>query len=162
MFRSMRRKKQLLSQEDTLAVLQRGTSGVLAVSGDDGYPYAVPVSYAYKDGKLYFHSAIAGHKLESIQKNDKVSFCVIDKDEVIQETFTTHFRSAIAFGRARILTDDFEKRQALMILAQRYSPDFIHNAGAEIDKSWKQVTCVVIDVEHLTGKQASELVDGSY
>ena len=47
MFREMRRKRQAISLEESIAVLMRGTSGVLAVSGDNGYPYAVPISYAY-------------------------------------------------------------------------------------------------------------------
>ena len=52
MFREMRRKKQALSNEENLAILMRGTSGVMAVSGDDDYPYAVPLSYVYHDSKI--------------------------------------------------------------------------------------------------------------
>lgn len=112
MFRKTRRFKQLLSIEETVAVLNKGTSGVLAVIGDDGYPYTVPLSYVYCDSKIYFHSANRGHKIDAINQNSKVSFCVIDKDEVIQEEYTTYFRSAIAFGKARIIEDDTEKRAA--------------------------------------------------
>ena len=78
MFRGMRRKRQLLSEAETIAMLQSCTSGVLAVQGDDDYPYAVPLSFAYEDGRLFFHSAQAGHKIDAIERNDKVSFCVID------------------------------------------------------------------------------------
>ncbi len=102
MFREMRRKKQLLSKDETIEILSAHTSGVLGVNGDDGYPYTVPVSYIYKDNKLFFHCAKEGHKIDSIKKDDKVTFCVIDKDDVVQEAFTTHFRSVIVFGRARI------------------------------------------------------------
>ena len=77
MFREMRRKKQALSQEACSVVLEKGTSGVLAVSGDNDYPYAVPLSYVYDGEKIYFHCAKSGHKLDAIQKNQKVSFCVI-------------------------------------------------------------------------------------
>jgi nitroimidazol reductase NimA-like FMN-containing flavoprotein (pyridoxamine 5'-phosphate oxidase superfamily) len=110
MFREMRRKKQLLSESETIEILQSCTSGVLAVTGDNDYPYAVPLSFAYKDGKLFFHFAKAGHKIDGIEKNNKVSFCVIKTDDVIQKTFTTHFLSAIVFGKARILTEDSEKK----------------------------------------------------
>ena len=113
MFRGMRRKGQLLPEAETIAMLQTGTSGVLAVQGDDDYPYAVPLSFAYDDGKLFFHCAKTGHKIDGIERNAKVSFCVIAADDVQQSTFTTHFRSAIAFGRARVLTDDDEKRHGL-------------------------------------------------
>ncbi len=90
MFREIRRKKQSLSEAETIEILQSCTSGVLAVSGDDDYPYAVPLSFAFKDGKLYFHFAKKGHKMDGIKKNDKVSFCVIQADDVHPKTFTTH------------------------------------------------------------------------
>lgn len=88
MFREMRRKRQLLSQEDAQKILYQGTFGVLAVSGDDDYPYAVPLSYVYDGQKIYFHSAKSGHKLDSISKNPKVSFCVIDKDQIVPDKYT--------------------------------------------------------------------------
>ena len=100
MFREMRRKMQALTAEETAEILKRNTSGVLSLNGDDGYPYGVPLSYVYLDSKLYFHCAGAGHKLDSILKDDKVSFCVIDQDQVVGEEYTTYFRSVIAFGRA--------------------------------------------------------------
>ena len=103
MFREMRRKKQALSNEENLAILMRGTSGVMAVSGDDDYPYAVPLSYVYHDSKIYFHCAASGHKLDAMRRNPKVSFCVIDRDEVIPQEYTTYFRSVIVFGTVRIL-----------------------------------------------------------
>ena len=106
MFREMRRKKQLLSEAETIEILQTCTSGVVAVIGANDYPYAVPLGYVYKEGKLFFHFAKAGNKLDSIVKNSIVSFCVIQTDNVIQKTFTTHFRSAVVFGTARLLTED--------------------------------------------------------
>ena len=98
MFREMRRKRQALPQEGMDAVLQKGTSGVLAVSGDHGYPYAVPLSYVYDGKALYFHCAKAGHKLDGIRRDAKASFCVIDQDQVVPEEYTTYFRSVIVFG----------------------------------------------------------------
>lgn len=113
MFREMRRKKQLLTPEERAAVLHRGTSGVLALAGDDGYPYAVPMSYVYDGAKLYFHCAKSGHKLDAIRRNCKASFCVIDQDQIVPEEYTSHFRSVIVFGTMRILEDDGEKRAAM-------------------------------------------------
>lgn len=121
MFREMRRNKQTLSREESIAVLNRGTSGVLAVSGDDGYPYAVPLSYAYHGSRLYFHCAKSGHKLDAIARNQKASFCVIDQDNVVPHEYTTYFRSVIVFGTARIVEDEAEKKRALEILAAKYS-----------------------------------------
>ena len=123
MFRPMRRIRQQLSQEECQAVLARGTSGVLALSGDEGYPYALPISYVYHDGKLYFHCAKSGHKLDAIRRDSKVSFCVIDQDQIVPQEYTTYFRSVIAFGRMRILEDDGEKRAAIEALSLKYAPE---------------------------------------
>jgi uncharacterized protein len=161
MFREMRRKRQLLSEAETVEMLQSCTSGVLAVQGDDDYPYAVPLSFAYEDGKLFFHAARGGHKLDAIERNEKVSFCVIDADDVVQGSFTTHFRSAIAFGKARIVTDDDERRHALRRLARKYSPDYLEAADSEIEGAWNRVSVVEIDIEHMTGKAALEIVNGN-
>ncbi len=160
MFREMRRKKQLLSEAETISILKTCTSGVLGVTGDNGYPYTVPLSYAYKDNKLFFHFAKAGHKLDGIERNDKVTFCVIEKDEVIQKTFTTHFRSVIVFGRAKILTEDSEKRHALECLVEKYSPDYIEEGQREIESDWNRFCAAEIQIEHMTGKAAIEIIKG--
>ena len=158
MFREMRRKKQVLSLEENIQVLNRGTSGVLAVSGDDGYPYAVPLSYVYHDNKIFFHCAKTGHKLDAIARNEKVSFCVVDKDQVVPEKYTTHFRSVVVFGKARILDNEDEKRNALEILAARYSPDHEQGRLQEIEKGLSLVCMIELTIEHMTGKEAVELV----
>ena len=105
-FREMRRKRQQLAEEESIAILEKATAGTLALLGDNDYPYAVPISYVYHDGKLYFHSALAGHKVDAIRKCDKASFCVIEQDDVQPEKYTTFFRSVIAFGRIHIIEDD--------------------------------------------------------
>jgi nitroimidazol reductase NimA-like FMN-containing flavoprotein (pyridoxamine 5'-phosphate oxidase superfamily) len=158
MFREMRRKKQLLSNVETIEILKACTSGVLGVTGDDDYPYTVPLSYVYKDRKLFFHCANEGHKIDGIKKNDKVTFCVIEKDEVIQSKFTTHFRSVIVFGRARILTEDSERQYALESLVEKYSPDYIEEGKREIEGDWNRVYVVEVKIEHMTGKAAKEIV----
>jgi uncharacterized protein len=158
MFREMRRKRQALSLEESIVVLNEGTAGVLAVSGDDDYPYAVPLSYVYCDSRIYFHSASLGHKLDAIARNQKVSFCVIDQDNVVPQEYTTYFRSVIVFGKARILDNDDEKRSALEKLAAKYSPDHEQGRLREIDKQFSQVCLVELAIEHITGKEAIELI----
>ena len=157
MFREMRRKRQSLSTEECVAILERMPNGTLALYGDDGYPYAVPVSYVYADGKIYFHSAMQGHKVDAVRRNGNVSFCVVEQDDVKPAEFTTYFRSVIVFGKARILTDEDEKRNALCLLADKYSHG---EAGmeAEIAKGFNKLLMVEITVEHITGKEAIELV----
>lgn len=157
MFRDMRRFKQALTPTQCEAVLKRGTSGVLALAGDDGYPYAVPISYCYDNGKLWFHCALEGHKLDAIAHNEKVSFCVIDQDVVVPEKYTTCFRSVILFGKARILTDEAEKRTAFEALAAKYTPDDAAGRKNEIEKNFARTLIVEITVQHITGKEAIEL-----
>ncbi len=127
--------------------------------GDNDYPYAVPLSYAYKDGKLFFHFATAGHKIDSMARNNKVSFCVIKTDDVIQKTFTTHYRSVIVFGRVRILTEDSEKKHALECLVEKYSPDYIPEGQTEIERDWNRVCAAEVKIEHMTGKAAIEIIN---
>ena len=71
-FRQMRRFKQAASQEECEAVLAAAPRGVLAVHGENGYPYGLPINYVYAGGKIYFHCAKAGHKLDAVRANDKV------------------------------------------------------------------------------------------
>lgn len=158
MFREMRRKRQALSTEECVRVLEKCTSGVLAVHGDDGYPYAVPLSYVYCRGKLYFHCAKTGHKLDAITADSKVSFCVIDQDQIIPEEYTTYFRSVIVFGKARILENEAEKREAIESLAAKYSPDNEEGRKKEIDREFKLLCMVEVTVDHMSGKEAIELV----
>jgi nitroimidazol reductase NimA-like FMN-containing flavoprotein (pyridoxamine 5'-phosphate oxidase superfamily) len=158
MFREMRRGKQLLSMEDTAAVMGRCTNGVLACLGDEGYPYAVPLSYVYFNGKIYFHSAKAGHKIDAVAKNPKVSFSVIDEDKVVSKEYTTYFRSVIAFGKARIAEGD-ERLEAFEALVEKYSGDQTEEAKHKKIAECTQAHIIAIDVEHMTGKEAIEYVN---
>ena len=159
MFREMRRKGQALSPEAIDAILCRGTSGVLALAGDDGYPYAVPMSYVYDGEKVYFHSAKAGHKLDALRREPKASFCVVDRDQVVPEEYTSYFRSVILFGRLRVLENDGEKRAAIEKLALRYAPhDTEEGRRAAIDRDWAPLCMLEMTIDHRSGKEAIELV----
>ena len=160
-FHAMRRSRQELLPAACRVVLERGTSGVLARAGDDGYPYAVPMSYALDGDRIIFHSACTGHKLDAIAREDKASFCVVDQDEVHPTEFTTYFRSVIAFGRMRVIEDAAEKRAAVELLAQRYAPEVpAADRDTEIERFWYQLCMLELRIEHLTGKEAKELALG--
>lgn len=160
MFREMRRKRQQLTDTECIEILKRNTSGVLAVSGDSGYPYAVPLSYVYDEHTLYFHCAKSGHKLDAIKDYDKVSFCVVDQDLVVPQKYTTYYRSVIVFGRASIIDQEDEIRSAIEKLAIKYySDDSKDNRDSFIEKEYKALCMVKIQIEHMTGKEAKELVD---
>ena len=156
-FRAMRRHRQQLSDEESIGILKKATSGTLALLGDGGYPYAVPISYVYDDGKLYFHSAMSGHKVDAIRSCDKASFCVIDQDGVRPAEYTTYFRSVIAFGRIRIVEDKAEKLAIARILGNRYNPNQEEALQKELEHGLARMLAIRFDIEHLTGKEAIEL-----
>lgn len=156
MFRKMRRFKQELSAEETADILKSGTTGILGVLGDDDYPYTVPVNYLYRDGKIIFHGAGAGHKFDAMLKHDKVSFCVIGHDEIVPDKVTDYFRSAIVFGRVRMIDDPDEKLRAAQDLGMKYSPE--QAVQDDIGRSFKNVVMYEITAEHMTGKESIEFV----
>ena len=158
MFREMRRKNQLLTKEEAEKILENGTSGTLALLGDEGYPYCVPISYVYNNNKIYFHSAKSGHKIDAVKNCDKASFCVIDKDEVKPQEYTTYFRSVIAFGRIHVIDDKDELISALSLLGERYNPGHLSDCLTEINKFINNVCVLCLEIEHMTGKAAKELI----
>lgn len=153
----MRRHRQQLSQEESISIIERATSGTLALLGDDDYPYAVPISFVYHDGCLYFHSAVEGHKIDAIRRHDKASFCVIDQDDVHGEQYTTFFRSVIAFGHISIIEDEDEKIAAARMLGNRYNPNHDEALKKEMEKGLHRMVMLRMNIEHLTGKEAIEL-----
>ncbi|MBC3901350.1 5-nitroimidazole antibiotic resistance protein [Acetobacterium malicum] len=157
MFREMRRSKQLLTTEDTKAVMNRSTSGVLACLGDEDYPYAVPLSFVYFNDKIYFHSAKMGHKIDAITNDSKVSFSVTDEDTIVSKEYTTYFRSVIAFGKSRIVEGD-EKFEAFLSLVKKYSGDQPKKAQYKEIAECSHAYIIAIDIEHITGKEAIEFV----
>ena len=161
MFRPIRKKKNEIDVNVAQALLQNSRRGVLAVNGDDGYPYAIPVNYFYdtENQKIYFHGAKNGHKIDAIQRTAKASFCVIDKDLVVPEEYTTYFRSVIAFGQIRIIEGDLEKRAAMEKLAIKYAPeDTAANRDDAISRGGNLICMLEMKIDHITGKEAIGLV----
>lgn len=158
MFREMRRKGQSIEKKEIEAILGRNTAGTIAVNGDDGYPYAVPMSYMYDEGQIYLHSAVSGHKVDAIKRDNRVSFSVIDQDKVVPEEFTTLFSSVIAFGRARVIDDRDEKLRTIRILTEKYSPNMKAKMEAEISDTFDRFIMIAIEVEHMTGKKSKRLM----
>lgn len=153
MFREMRRKDKAMEFEAAEELLRQQTNGVLACLGDDGYPYAVPLSYAYAEGKIYAHGASAGgHKLDAIAKEPKVSFCVVARDEVVPKSITTKFASVIAFGKARILPEGPETDGAIQHIFDKYTADFPEESAVYLEKTRGKFVAIEIDIEHMTGK----------
>ena len=155
MLPEMRRKTQQLPRAEAEEILRAGSSGVLALAGEEGYPYALPISYVYHGGRLYFHCAPAGHKLNAIARCPKASFCVIAQDDVVPALYTTRYRSVIAFGTIRQLEDEQAIIAALDVLGRKYAPDL--DPSAEIAGSLHRVCVLEMTIDHLTGKEGIEL-----
>lgn len=156
MFAEIRRKDRKAADEQTEAVLKNGEYGILSTVGSDGYPYGIPVNYAYEDGRINFHCAKGvGKKLENIRQNDKVCFTVVGRTQVLPEQFSTNYESTVVFGRARELTEPEEKRVALEKLIVKYSPEFQEAGHRYIERSGAATGVYEIVVEHMSGKARS-------
>ena len=155
----MRRSRQELSGKESLEILQRGKVAVLALDGDEGYPYALPINYVYDNGYIYVHSASQGHKIDALKRNPKCSLCIVDKGDIIPEEFTSYFRSVIAFGEAEFVMSEEAKIAALRLLCEKYSPGL--NPMDEINKSMHAVMIIRIRLDRISGKEAIELVKRS-
>ena len=155
MFRDLTRKKQKLSETECKEILKQEVRGVLAVNGDDGYPYALPINFYFdeENDKIYFHSGKVGHKLDAIASSDKVSFCVYDKGYHKDGHWSLNIRSVIIFGRIHIVEDWSEE---LMVNFCRRFTDDSEYIGEEIEKYSKNTAVLCLDIEHMTGKSVNE------
>lgn len=157
MFRPIRRKKRELCEEDAKKLLLNEKRGVLAVNGDDGYPFAIPVNYLYdpQAGKIYIHGARAGHKVDSLKKSDKVCFTVYGNAQKKEDDWAWYVQSTVVFGRCRMIEDSPQIEERVRALAQRYYPNQ-EEIEAEIARDIRGVMLYEITIEHLSGKQIHE------
>lgn len=155
MFREMRRSKQQLSEDQCIELLKNEPRGVLAVHGEDGYPYALPLDYIYIDGRLYFHCAKQGHKLDAIAGDDRVSFCVMDEGYRKEGDWALNIKSVIIFGRVSRLDAGDKARDIARRLGLKYFPT-PEEAEAELAHAFDRVQILELTIDHMTGKQVHE------
>jgi hypothetical protein len=149
---SLRRKDRELSEAEALNLLREADWGVLATVDAAGWPYAVPVNHAVVEGALIIHCATKGHKLDNLAFNPKVSYCVVTVAETLPLELSTRYASAIAFGRAELVTAEREKREALRALGLRFARDHADLVDREIEKDLFRTTVVRLHLERVTGK----------
>ena len=152
MFREMRSKANMLTNEEVENILKTSPNGTLALYGENGYPYSVPVNFVYLNGKIYFHGAAEGYKLDCMKKDPHVSFSVIGKDDIAKENFTTLFSSVIAFGTVRVIDTMEEKFPVLEGMVGKYSPEFMESGKELISKGCGSVA-YELTIDHMTGKK---------
>ncbi|MBP3869289.1 MAG: pyridoxamine 5'-phosphate oxidase family protein [Solobacterium sp.] len=157
MFRELVRKKQQISQEECIQILKNEKRGVLSVHGDGGYPYGMPLNHYYceEDGKLYFHSGMTGHKIDSLRQNSKVSYCVYDEGYRKEGEWALNIRSVILFGRIEFLED----REKIYEISRKLSYKFTDDTAyieREIEHSGPRTLMFALTIEHMTGKLVNE------
>lgn len=157
MFRKMRRFKQQLSDGECLDILREEGCGVLSVNGDGGYPYGVPMDFIFDedDGRIYFHCAAEGHKIDSLRRDGRASFCVCDKGVRRDGDWARYVKSVIAFGRISFVDDDAKKIEKLRKLGLKYYPN-AEDVEAEIEKDAARAQMLEMQIEHMTGKLVHE------
>ena len=157
MFRPIRKKKNELGVDATENLLRCSRRGVLAVNGDNGYPYAIPVNFFYDSAaqKIYFHGARAGHKVDALHACDKVCFTVYGNETVKKESWAPFVQSAVVFGRCRPVKDGPKATVLLKQLAMKYYPDE-QLVDDEIAHAGKNAQLFEIKIEHLSGKEVQE------
>ena len=157
MFRELTRKNKQLSREECIEILTRETRGVLSVLGDNDYPYGTPMNHFYNcdDGKIYFHCGKDGHRLDSLKKHDKVSFCTYDSGYRNEGEWALHIKSVIVFGKIAII-DDLEK---IVDITTKLSHKFTNDESYikdEIAHHAAKTLLLELTVEHICGKSVVE------
>ena len=157
MFRPVRRKNREISIEAAKDLLRTSRRGVLAVNGDNGYPYALPLNYLYDEDSntIIFHGARAGHKIDSIKACDKVCFTVYGNETIKEEAWAPYMQSVIVFGRCHLVDDQERAMEILRNLARKYYPSE-GIIDEEIAKAGKAVQMFQIEIEHISGKEIQE------
>lgn len=157
MFREMRRFKQQISEDECIRILKEQPRGILSMHGDDGYPYGIPMDHWYNeaDGCLYFHCAKEGKKIDSVKRDDKVSYCVYDQGFRREGEWALNINSVVVFGRMRIVEDEDKKREICTNLCRKFTDDeeFLKN---EMTNAFPRVCCLELSIEHMTGKLVNE------
>ena len=157
MFRPMRRPKNAIPDEQAKKLLREEKRGVIAMNGDDGYPFAIPVDYFYDEtaGKIYFHGAKSGYKVDALRRCDKVCFTVYGGETIREEAWAPYLRSVVVFGRCRLLEQSPETMALLKRFAMKYYPEE-QLADEEIRQDGAAAQLFEIEIHHLSGKEGQE------
>ena len=153
----MRRFKQQIPDEECVEVLKSTKRGVLSLTGDDGYPYGLPIDHWYceEDGNIYFHGAKEGHKIDAIKQSDKASFCTYDEGYRREGEWALNIRSVIVFGRISLVEDEDLARKICTELTRKFTDDEEY-LQHELTHAFPRVQCLRLVPEHITGKLVNE------
>lgn len=154
MFRKMKRNERQLSESAVTEILESEDWGVLSVHGDDGFPYGVPINYAYVDGCIYLHCTSAtSHKLDGIRRCEKVCFTIVPKHKLNVDDYSCDYQSVIVFGIATIIDDPEEKSEVMHLFMNKLAPEVTEAALNACNPKSKGLSMIRIEPVHITGKQ---------
>ena len=157
MFRELSRKNRAASQEECIRLLESEKRGVLAVQGDDGYPYCMPMNHWYdpESGCIWFHAGHGGHREDALRRCDKASYCVHDEGCTINGHWAKHVTSVIVFGRMEIVDDQAEVVRVATALSWKFTDDEGYIAR-EIKAFAHETRLLKLTPEHICGKHVAE------
>lgn len=155
MFRPLRRSNRQLENDKVIALLKNEKRAVLAVHGENDYPYAVPINYIYDENtnKIYFHGASAGQKYDALMKENKVCFTVYGNEQYKDNDWAPYMQSVVIFGKCNKVEEN--KLDYLRLLAKKYYPSD-EEIEKEINLAGKIVQVFEITIDHICGKQIQE------
>ena len=156
-FRAMRNGENAMNDETAMLLLKNEKRASLAVNGDNGYPYVIPINFYYDEGsgRIYFHGSKKGHKADSIRNNDKVCFTVSGSDEKLEGEWAPMVCSIVVFGRCKLMETNASSAEILRKLAQRYYPDMDEMENT-LQRNISNAQIFEINIEHITGKKTIE------
>lgn len=155
----MRRSDRAQSREFSLALIDRCTHGVMALSTGEDFPYCLPLSFVRVGDELYFHCARQGRKIDLLRCFPQVCVTFVGDDRpafVSPAEYTTWFQSVIVTGTAEEVTDPAEKTEALRALCQKAAPDHMEGFDAAMDKSLAVTGVWKVRMEDISGKAKLE------
>ena len=157
MFRSIRRNKNEISIDEAKELLRCSRRGILAVNGDNGYPYGIPINYLYDADahKIIFHGAKVGYKVDCLKVCDKVCFTVCGNESIKGESWALFLQSVVVFGRCHLVENQKDTIKLVKKFAMKYYPDE-ETVDAVMASSGRAVQMFEIDIEHLSGKEVQE------
>lgn len=149
----MRRNERKMENEETLKILSDGLYGILSTIGEDNQPYGVPMSYVVVDDYIYYHGTNAGgKKYNNVIYNNKVSFTVVGKTQVLPDKFGTLYESAIVFGVVSLVEDESEKLMAFKAFLNKYCADYMPEGEKYIESAGSKTYMYKIAIKEFTGK----------
>jgi len=157
MFRKLTRQNRAATREECIRLLESEKRGVLAVLGDGGYPYAMPMNHWYDPdtGCIWFHAGRGGHREDALRRCSKVSYCVHDEGYVNPGDWVKNVTSVIVFGQVELVDDMDEIVRVATALSRKFIQDEEH-IRREIAASAHKTVLLKLTPEHMTGKHVRE------